>query len=155
MKKFCLYIACLTTIILLAACGGGDGDETRSNTGGGGNSGGGSSSRPMTYTQSVTVPASKGEQVLTLSNLSSAVSTVSSSPDWMVISPQFYSSGAPTLKLEFEENSVMSTRECNVTVTASSGDKVVLTITQQAADKSAIDDLHNEQTDQPAYSPSR
>lgn len=86
--------------------------------------------------------------------MSSAVSSVSSSPSWLVISPQFYSSGAPTLKLEFQENTENQERKASVTVSASSGDKVLLTITQQAGErKDGIDDLHSDKTDQPSYAP--
>ena len=155
MKKICIYLLSLTTILLLAACGGGD-DDGGNSAGGGGNAGGGSSgggSAPQTYTQSVTVPATIGEQIVTLNSLSSAVSSVSSTPSWIVISPQYYSSGAPTLQLEYQENTATTTRDCTVNVSASSGDKLVLTITQQASEvKSGIDDIHNNSTDQPAYS---
>lgn len=157
MKKICIYLLSLTAIFVLAACGGGG--EDSGNTGGGsGNSGGGSSSgggnTPQTYTQSVTVPATSGEQVVTLSNLKSSISSVGNAPSWIVISPQYYSSGAPTLKLEYQENTLTTARDCSVTILASSGDKVVLTITQQASEtKSGIDDVHNDPTDQPAFSP--
>ncbi len=153
MKKICIYLLSLTAIFVLAACGGDDGG---SSTGDGGNSGGssGGGNAPQTYTQSVTVPATSGEQVVTLSNLKSSISSVGNAPSWIVISPQYYSSGAPTLKLEYQENTLTTARDCSVTVLASSGDKVVLTITQQASEtKSGIDDVHNDPSDQPAYSP--
>ena len=153
MKKICIYLLSLTAIFILAACGGDDGG---SSTGDGGNSGGssGGGNAPQTYTQSVTVPATSGEQVVTLSNLKSSISSVGNAPSWIVISPQYYSSGAPTLKLEYQENTLTTARDCSVTVLASSGDKVVLTITQQASEtKSGIDDVHNDPSDQPAYSP--
>lgn len=155
MKKICIYLLSLTAIFVLAACGGGGGG---SSTGGGGNSGAssGGGNAPQTYTQSVTVPATSGEQVVTLSNLKSSVSSVGNAPSWIVISPQYYTSGAPTLKLEYQENTATTSRDCKVTVLASSGDKVVLTITQQASEvKSGIDDIHNDPTDQPAFSPER
>ena len=152
MKKICIYLLSLTAIFVLAACGGDDGGNS---TGDGGNSGGssGGGNAPQTYTQSVTVPATSGEQVVTLSNLKSSISSVGNAPSWIVISPQYYSSGAPTLKLEYQENTLTTARDCSVTVLASSGDKVVLTITQQASEtKSGIDDVHNDPSDQPAYS---
>lgn len=155
MKNICIYLLSLTAIFVLAACGGGGGG---SSTGGGGNSGAssGGGNAPQTYTQSVTVPATSGEQVVTLSNLKSSVSSVGNAPSWIVISPQYYTSGAPTLKLEYQENTATTKRDCKVTVLASSGDKVVLTITQQASEvKSGIDDIHNDPTDQPAFSPER
>jgi len=154
MKRIMSYTLALLVMFSFAACGGEDGDDSGRSSGG--NTGGGSTHTPQTYTQSVTLPAKDGEQIVTLSNLNSAVSSVSSSPSWLVISPQFYSSGTPTLKLEFQENTETTERSCTITALASSGDKVVLTITQQAVEtKTGIDDLHNEDTDQPAYARSR
>ena len=152
MKRLGIYFIAVLGLFLLAACGGG-GDDGSSTGGTNGGSGGGTYP-PKTYSQSVTLPAQGGEQVITLSDMSSAVSSVSSSPSWLVISPQFYSSGAPTLKLEFQENTENQERKASVTVSASSGDKVLLTITQQAGErKDGIDDLHSDKTDQPSYAP--
>ena len=157
MKRIMSYMLALLVMVAMAACGGGSGDDSGGSGSSGGNTGGGgggSTHTPQTYTQSVTLPAKGGEQVVTLSNLSSAVSSVSNTPTWLVISPQFYSSGAPTLKLEFQENEETTERNSTVTVLAASGDKVVLSIVQQAAEvKTGIDDIHNTPTDQPAYSP--
>lgn len=152
MKRLEIYLIAVMSLFFLAACGGG-GDDGGSTGGSGGGTGGGSYI-PKTYSQTVTLPANSGELVITLSDLSSAVSSVSSSPTWLVISPQFYSSGAPTLKLVYQENTETQERKTSVTVLASSGDKVLLTITQQAGEKKdGIDDLHNDKTDQPSYAP--
>lgn len=152
MKTIKNYLVALLSLFVLSACGGGGDDAGGSggSSGGGGNNG----HAPQTYTQTVSIPATNGEQVITLSSLNSSVSSVSSSPTWLVISPQFYSSGAPTLKLEYQENTETQERKAVVTVSASSGDKVVLTVTQQAGErKDGIDDLHSEKTDQPSYAP--
>ena len=157
MKRIELYLIALLSIFVLAACGGGDDGGNTS----GGNGGG--SYTPKSYTQSVTLPATGGEMTVTLSNLSSAVSSVSSTPSWLVITREYYSSGAPTLKIGYEENKDGQERKATVTVTASSGDRVALTITQQATGggsggggtqedvKKGIEDIHNEYTSQPAY----
>ena len=150
MKRLVIYLISVLNCFFLVACGGGSDDD------GGGGTGGtsGGSYIPKSFSQSVTLPAKGGEQVITLSDLSSAVSSVSSSPSWLLISPQFYSSGAPTLKLEFQENTENQERKASVTVYASSGDKVQLNVTQQAGEKKdGIDDLHNDKTDQPSYAP--
>lgn len=157
MKRIELYLIALLSIFVLAACGGGD--DGGGNTSGGN---GGGSYTPKTYNQSVTLPAKGGEMTVTLSNLSSAVSSVSSTPSWLVITREYYSSGAPTLKLGYEENKDGQERKVTVTVTASSGDRVALTITQQATGESGgggtqedvkkgIEDIRNEYTSQPAY----
>ena len=152
MKTIKIYLMVLLGLFVLSACGGG-GDDAG---GSGGSSGGGGNNGhvPQAYAQSVSIPATSGDQVITLSSLNSSVSSVSSSPSWLVISPQFYSSGAPTLKLVYQENTETQERKAVVTVSASSGDRVVLTITQQAGErKDGIDDLHNDKTDQPSYAP--
>lgn len=154
MKRTVLYLFALLAMFAVAACGGGDGPDTPSGSGGGGGGGEQPSSYPQTYSQSVTIPATAGEQVVTLYDLSTAVSSVGSTPRWIVVSPQYYTSGTPTLKLEFEANTNTEKRECTVTVTASNSDKVLLQVTQAAAEvKKGIDDVHDEQTDQPAYAP--
>ena len=156
MKRIMSYTFALLVMFALAACGGGDDDDSPISGGSSGGGGGSTTHIPQTYTQSVTLPAKEGEDVVTLSNLSSSVSSLSGTPSWLVISPQFYSSGTPTLKLEFIENVEPTERSCTVTALASSGDKVVLTITQQAAEvKKSIEDIHNGTTDRPAYAPSR
>lgn len=119
--------------------------------------GGGGTSYPQTYSQTVTVSAQGGTQTVKLSDLKSAVSSVSTTPTWLVISPQFYSSGAPTIKLEVEPNANTTERECTVSVLATSGDKVQLTVKQKSGSEPdpSIEDPHNEQTDQPAFAPRR
>ena len=156
MMKRTKYIIALLTMFAIAACSPSPEPDSPGNSGGGTSGGGGGSTQtPQTYTQSVTFPAKGGEQVVTLSNLTSSVSSVESTPNWLIISPQNYTYGAPTLKLELQENMDTTERSCKVNVLASSGDKVVLTIVQQAAEvKTGIDDIHNTHTDQPAYSPS-
>lgn len=155
MKRIELYLIALLSILVFAACGGDDGGNTSGGNGGG-------SYTPKSYTQSVTLPVKGGDMTVTLSNLSSAVSSVSSTPSWLVITREYYSSGAPTLKIGYEENKEGQERKVTVTVTASSGDRVALTITQQATGgsggggtqedvKKGIEDIHNEYTSQPAY----
>ena len=145
MKQLKIY-AILLSILFATACGGDGGGNDQQ-----------ASQPPKTYNQSVTLPAKGGTQNVTLNDLKSAVSSVSSSPDWLVISPLFYSSGAPSIKLETQENTTTEERRCNVTIMAASGDKVTLSVTQQASSNqegTGIDDIHNNTTSQPAYAPS-
>ena len=109
----------------------------------------------QSYKQTVIVSAQGGSLEVTLNDLTSAVSSVSTTPAWLVISPQFYSSGAPTIKLEVELNANTTERDCIVEILATSGDKVQLTVKQKPGNGPgpSIEDPHNEQTDQPAYAP--
>lgn len=145
--KIVTYIMALLGMCVLMACGGG-GDDS----GGSSYSGGGSA---KAYTQSITIAATGGTQSIKLNNLSSAVSSVSATPEWLVISPEYYSSGAPSIKLEVQMNTSADERKCDVTILATSGDKVLLTVTQQAGGDSDIDKIHDTDTDKPAYSPMR
>lgn len=142
----------LLGMLFMVSCGGGGGDDDHNS-----DSGGGGSSAPQTYRQSVAVSAQGGSVTVTLNDLRSAVSSIGSTSSWVVVSPQAYSSGAPSLLVEVEENKTSSERQCEVLVLAASGDKVSLTIRQNASGGSeagtGMDTPHNEQTDQPAYSP--
>ena len=145
MKQLKIY-AILLNILFVTACGGDGGGNNQQ-----------APQPPKTYNQSVTLPAKGGTQNVMLNDLTSAVSSVSSTPDWLVISPQFYSSGAPSIKLETQENTTTEERRCSVTILAAAGDKVVLSVTQQASSNqegTGIDDIHNNTTSQPAYAPS-
>lgn len=161
MKSIYVYIAVIVSVCMMAACGGGGGDDSQSPL----NPGGDYGNSAKFYYQSITVTAQGGEQSMTLIDLKSAISSIGSTPSWIVISPKQYTSGSPSIKLEVEENKTSSERKCEVTIIAASGDKVSLTVTQQATNGdsgggnpetgTSIDDPHNEQTDQPAYAPRR
>jgi len=148
MKRIGTYIAAFICFGVIAACGGNDDTEPTLDPDGG--------SSPKLYTQSITIPAKGGEQSMTLIDLRSAISSIGSTPAWVVISPKQYTTGAPSIKLEVEENKASAERKCDVSILAASGDKVVLTVIQQAGGGGStepgtdIDDPHNEQTDQPA-----
>lgn len=146
MKKISMILFALMGLFLTTACGGGGDDDNRQEP---------TPSAPHSYTQSESVAAAGGEQTVTLTSLGSAVSKVEGNPSWLSVVPQFYSSGAPTIKLIVSENTETTERKSAIIITAASGDKVILTVTQAAgsiAGGNDIDDIHNELTDQPAYS---
>jgi hypothetical protein len=107
---------------------------------------------PQSYMQNIALPSYASEQVVTLNKLSSSIATVENSASWLSVEPQIYSSGSPKVKLRSTDNIERTERKCNVIITASSGDKVVLAIIQQGTTEgTGIDDLHDRQTDKPAY----
>ena len=133
-----VMLLAVTAMLCLASCG--DDDET--------------------YTQSVTLSAKGEQQTVTLTNLSARITSVANSNSWLKATADFYNSGSPSLTLSATENTEKSERNGVVTITAESGDKVVLTVTQQAASEeeqegTGIDDTHNSQSDQPAYGRTR
>ena len=132
MKNIRQYIFAGIAILMLTACPSDPDSETQS------------------YTQDVTLPSYASEQLITLSQLQSSIKTIENSASWLTAEPQSYSSGSPKVKLRATANTAMTERKCNVTITASSGDKVVLSVTQQSKG-SDIEDLHGSQTNKPAY----
>ena len=109
------------------------------------------------YKQEVTLPSSASELMVTLSSLKSSIETIKDSALWLIVEKQFYSSGSPKVNLRSTENTDETERKSNVTIIATSGDKVILSVTQQgktegSTEGTGIDDLHGTQTDKPAYS---
>ena len=134
MKSIRKYIFAGMAILMLTACP----SEPESET--------------QTYTQDITLPSTATEKMVTLSKLQTSIVTVENSASWRSIEPQAYSSGSPKVMLRSTANTAKTERRCNVTITASSGDKVVLSVTQQGVSEGTeIDDLHGSQTDKPAY----
>lgn len=107
---------------------------------------------PQTYQQAVQLASwEASEQTITLGNLTEAVSTVECGERWLAAEKLAYTSGSPQLKLTATANDDTAERKAMVTVTAVNGDKVLLAVTQ-AGRTFGIDDIHNTESDQPAYS---
>ena len=103
----------------------------------------------QTYTQSVELPPSATEQEVTLNGLNTYIATVEYSSAWLIVKKLSFT-GSAKVKLQTTLNMSKDERKCDVIVTSSSGDKVILSVTQQG-NPEGIDDLHNSQTDKPAY----
>ena len=145
MKNFA-YILASMAVFLLTACGGGSSDD-----------GDGSTPDGQTNRQSVTLSATNADMVVTLNKLTTEIQTVTGAANWLTVIKESYTSGAPTLRLTATDNvkdgETTGNRSCNVTIIAKSGDKVILTVTQEGSEsKTGIDDSHDVMTDQPAYS---
>ena len=113
----------------------------------------------QTFQQSVTLPEEKADMIVTLDSLESAIKVdgLEYDADWLTVVKQTYTSGSPSLRLTATDNvkdcESTDARSCMVTVTATSGDKVLLSVTQEGSErKIGIDDSHDIPTDQPAYS---
>ena len=104
----------------------------------------------QTHTQEIVLPPKASEIDVTLTQLRTAISAVGNSASWLTVEAQPYASGSPQVKLRSTDNTGTVERKCNVTITATSGDKVILSVTQQS-EGTGIDDLHGSQTDKPAY----
>ena len=145
MKTIKILATICAAAMLLTACGGGDSD------------GSSSSSDPInsdptsgkTYTAELTLPAQASEQTVTLDKLSSAVSTLQCSESWLTVEKEVYISGTPKVKLRWTENTTDNPRKCVVTVTTTTGDQLIISVTQKVKNADT-DSSHDTKTDQPA-----
>ena len=107
---------------------------------------------PQTYQQTATFGSWEvGSQSVQLNNLTTAISTIENSATWLTVEKESYTGGSPSVKLTATANDDTKERSTTVTIIAENGDKVVLTVTQ-AGRTYGIDDPHNTESDQPAYS---
>lgn len=112
----------------------------------------------QTFQQSVTLSAEKANNVLvTFNNLKSEIKDIKGGADWMTVIKRTYISGSPTVDLTATDNvkdgETTESRSCNLTVTDKNGDKVILSVTQEGAERrTGIEDSHDVPTEQPAYS---
>lgn len=107
----------------------------------------------QTYNQSIMLSPNAIEQEVILNGLNSPVATVTNSAEWLTVETNAYTSGSVKVKVSVTANVSKEERKCTVTITATSGDKVILSVTQQGIPEgTGIDDLHGSQTDKPAYS---
>lgn len=111
-----------------------------------------------TFQQNVTLDAQGTRQTITFINLKSKIDDVeNSNSDWLTVLISPYTSGSPSVVVSATENTSTQQRSGNVTITAVSGDKVILTVTQQGAEeqKTDIGDPYDVPTDKSAYSRQR
>lgn len=138
MKTIRFYTALTLAALLLAACGGG-GDSAEPVA-------------PKTYTlDPVTLTAASGTRTVSMpAAMTSPIASAQSSATWLTVEPQ---SGA--VKLSWTENTTYSQRNCNVTVTSTTGDKVFINVSQEGRPTDESSSTHDNTTDQPAYAPLR
>ena len=111
----------------------------------------------QTFQQSVTLAARDADETVVLRDLNTAIKDIENNSEWLTVAKQTYSTGSPSLRLtasdNIKEGSSSVARNCAVTVTATSGNRVLLSVSQDGADsRTGIDDSHDIPTDQPAYS---
>ena len=145
-KHFKIFLLVMIVVLTITGCGSDDKKEE-------------SPINPVTpegqtYEQSVTLDTQGTQQTVTLNDLKSKIDDVKNTNTWLTVLIGTYTSGSPNIVLSAEENTSTQTRSGNVTITSTSGDKVILTVTQQEAEeqKTGIDDSHDIPTDKPAYS---
>lgn len=148
MKKYILLaLVTFACNALLISCGGGGSDD------GGGSSGGGSGgTTPRTYTQSITIDANSYSQTIKLTELKTNIVSATSSQSWVTLTRNSYTSSSPSITIDVSENISTSSRMCDITVTASDGNVVIIHLTQQGITTTANPEKKNEYSDQEPYS---
>lgn len=154
MKQFKVYFLALASCILLTGCPS-DADDNNDIT-------------PVTpsakeYSETMNIPAKGCDETISLNKLRAEVTSVSSTPSWLAVTIQPYTSGAPSIKLTVGENLGDERRHTVAIYTYSTGDKLNLTIVQAAktvpgqsdSDTAGIDDLNDKTSNKPAYAPRR
>ena len=143
MKDKILFAIALMCTMLLTSCGGGGSDD----------GGGSTPSRTSTYYMDVSMDATAGSQTIVLDKLNTNVSTAVSSASWLTPSRQAYTSGSPKITIEATVNTASSSRNCTVTVTATDGNKVIITIIQKGTSQTSDQpQTKDEVSDQQPYS---
>lgn len=104
------------------------------------------------YSQALAMAANGESKDITLTDLTTAISSIDTSVSWLTVTQQSYTSGSPTITVKAEANTQETARQATIVITATNGDQVTLTITQDAKEPSNIEDVHNTESDQPAYS---
>ena len=109
-----------------------------------------------TYTKTVNVAAEASQLTVTLKKLNAEISNIGQSESWVVATKEAYISGSPSILLEVSTNTSNQEREAKITITDVNYNVVILKVKQEKAGEtpidSGIDAIHNETTDQPAYS---
>lgn len=145
MKNFKIIVFALFTVLTLTGCTDSKSDSEPDSI----------TPEGKTYQQNVTLDAQGTEQTVTLNDLKSKIDNVeNSNSSWLTILQNTYTSGSPSIIVRATERTETTERSGNVTITAQSGDKVILSVTQKGAEEqnTGIDDSHDVVTDQPAYS---
>ena len=143
MKKIMLSIIAFISIaavcnVLLTSCGGGGDDEGSDE---------GEKKSPRTYSMNLTVEASGYSEIISLSDLQTDIVSAVSSENWVTLTRPPYTSGSPMINVEVSKNFSIESRTCDVSVTASDGNKVIIHITQKG---NPMPEKKDEYTDQSA-----
>lgn len=142
MKDKILFAIALLCTMMLTSCGGGGGSDD-----------GGSANRTNTYYMDINMDASASSQTIELSSLKSNISTATCSATWITLARQSYTTGSPKIMIEASANTSASSRNCTITVTATDGNKVIITVIQKGTSQtSGQPQTNNEVSDQQPYS---
>ena len=102
MKDRILFTIALLCIMLLMSCsGGGSGDGEDNPT-----------DRTLTYYMDISMEATAGSQIIILNDLSTNVSSATSTAAWLTPTRRTYTSGAPSIMIEVTANTATSDRNC-------------------------------------------
>ena len=108
----------------------------------------------ITYKQSVTLPPTDAVAEVELKDLKYEIKYISGNASWLTVQKAF-KDGTAWVTLKATDNEKKEDRSCTVVITGQSNDEVRLSVIQTkkaGPDNDGINDSHDMQTDQPAYS---
>ena len=108
--------------------------------------------QPRQLSLGLTMSGNAAEEDFTLDILKKAIKSIDYSATWLSVQQNAYTSGAPSVKITVQANPTADPREATVSIIATNGDQLTLTVTQEGKISDSIEDIHNTETDQPAYS---
>ena len=101
-------------------------------------------------TQEVEIEAYASSRTIAIDELISSISDIDNTVDWLSVELQPYESGAPQIKIIWTDNDEANKRTATILINTKEKDQITFLVTQHV--KTGTNDLHNLQTDQPAYS---
>jgi hypothetical protein len=145
------FIILSIAIVSVLSCGSDDSDSPNSPTPG--------TETGKTYTLSKTVDSGASTFTINLTDLKNSIDKVDCSATWISVSEVKDNSNTPSVKVNVLENTTKEQREANIYVTDVKKNNVILTIIQNASSNTEedhdIDDKHDDESDNPAYSRKR
>ena len=130
-----ILIVLITVLMALTSCGK---NETR---------------EKIYATQEILLNATDTTLVINIDKLYSPITEIQNSAEWLEIEILTYTTGSPQLKVTCLENNLPNKRIISILIKNKEGDEITLIITQNV--KSALEDLHNNISDQPALAHKR
>ncbi len=109
------------------------------------------------YVDSYNIPADGCDVTYNIKEFKTRISSVSSTPDWLTITPVPYTAGSPSITIKAKSNTGSQDRKCTIVIKDAT-DKITLTViqtSQSSSGQTADDEYHNSVSHNPAYTKGR
>lgn len=145
MKQIKIFLLLALGSVILTACPSGVDDEIISEN---------PELAGKEYNDTYNIPAEGCDNSYTLSMLKSRITSSDIKSNWLTVTILSYTKGSPRIKIVATENQESSERKQIIVLRTENNDKLTLTFVQAGKEviSSGIDDVHNNSSDNPAYS---